>query len=137
MHRRPSTERPFRWPIPSIAGLGLFIALAAISDAAALSPQLPAVPDESPPVASASRCKNEFIATERLLQASRSDLKAASQASSGARCEALRRHYAAMVAARAVFARCDRSEQRTQHAAQLDASIDQFKRGMPSDCGLR
>jgi hypothetical protein len=39
-----------------------------------------------------------------------------------------------MVMAREVFARCDMGELRTQHAAQLENSINRFKISMPPDC---
>jgi hypothetical protein len=107
--------------------------------AAALSPQASsgsAAGETAAPIATNATCKEEFIATKRLLQASQSDLQAALQGPAEARCRAMRQNYAAMIAARAVFARCDTGEARAQHTAQLDASISRFKQRIPPECGL-
>ncbi len=106
--------------------------------AAALSPQAPSgsAAGATAPIATNATCKEEFIATKRLLQASQSDLQAALQGPAAARCRAMRQNYAAMIAARAVFARCDTGEARAQHTAQLDASISRFRQRIPPECGL-
>ena len=83
-----------------------------------------------------AECAKESSATRQLLAIGRNAIQAAAAAQSPqpVKCQALRRYYGAMVMAREVFARCDMGELRTQHAAQLESSIDRFKTTMPPDC---
>jgi S1-C subfamily serine protease len=82
----------------------------------------------------ADGCSNEVAASRQLLQATHAGVVAAANAPGAVRCQAIRRHYTAMVSAREVVARCDTSQERTEHTAKLDQSIDQFRRNMPADC---
>lgn len=79
-------------------------------------------------------CLQESYATRQLLAISHTAVQAAARSPEPVKCQALRRYYSAMVIARDVFARCDNGEQRVEHAAQLESSINQFKSHMPPDC---
>jgi hypothetical protein len=102
----------------------------------AAAPQAPssslAAPDRAP--TTQAECAKESSTTRQLLAIGRNAIQAASQSPQPVKCQALRRYYSAMVMAREVFARCDMGELRTQHAAQLENSINRFKISMPPDC---
>jgi trypsin-like peptidase len=101
----------------------------------------PAEPQTRPPLRSAAEspalpdgCGNEVAASRQLLQATRAGVIAAAGAPATVRCQAIRRHYTAMMSAREVVGRCDVSQDRSDHTSKLDQSIDQFRRNMPPDC---
>ena len=102
----------------------------------AAAPQAPssslAATDRAP--TTQAECAKESSATRQLLAIGRNAIQAASQSPQPIKCQALRRYFSAMVIAREVFARCDMGELRTQHAAQLESSINRFKTSMPPDC---
>ena len=102
----------------------------------AAAPQAPssslAATDRAP--TTQAECAKESSATRQLLAIGRNAIQGASQSPQPVKCQALRRYYSAMVIAREVFARCDMGELRTQHAAQLESSINRFKTSMPPDC---
>ena len=79
-------------------------------------------------------CKDELVASQQNLQATRAGVARAAAMPEPQRCPAYREHYAAMVKARAVFARCDTGAKRREHAAQLNTSIDGFRKQMPRGC---
>jgi hypothetical protein len=79
-------------------------------------------------------CGSEVAASKQLLQATHAGIVAAATAPPAARCQAIRRHYTAMMSAREVVARCDTSQDRNEHTAKLDQSIDQFRRTIPAEC---
>lgn len=110
-----------------------------VAVAHAASPAQPSL--AQPPLRSAAEnpapsegCGNEVAASRQLLQATHAGVVAAASAPATARCQAVRRHYAAMMSAREVVARCDVSQERMEHATRLDQSIEQFRKNMPPDC---
>jgi hypothetical protein len=84
--------------------------------------------------AAAAECKDELMATQHGLQDTQAAVQRAATGPEAQKCPAFRRHYAAMVKVRAVFARCDTGKQKAAHAAQLDSSIAEFLRQMPPGC---
>jgi hypothetical protein len=134
--------RPRPAPAPSVAGRPIQVQVQAQAQtpAGAAVPPPPAaapnLPTPGPSAQAATGCVKEFAAAKQLLQATHTGVVASASATPAARCQALQRHYTAMSAARDLFARCDTGDQRTQHAAQLDASMAQFKKNMPVGCNL-
>jgi hypothetical protein len=74
-------------------------------------------------------CKADLVASQKTLKATGAAVEAG-------KCEAYRKHHAAMVKFREVLARCGASGERAAHVAQLDASIEDFKSKMPAGCKL-
>jgi hypothetical protein len=97
-------------------------------------PSLVQAPGAAQNPSTSDGCGNEVAASRQLLQATHAGVVAAASAPGAVRCQAIRRHYTAMVSAREVVARCDTSQERAEHTAKLDQSIDQFRRNMPADC---
>jgi len=98
-------------------------------------PGAPGAPaDPMPPSSAQAACYNEIVATKQLLVATRVGIQATVQSPPETKCQAIRRYYTAMISARDVFSRCDTGDQRAEHAAALDASIDKFRQNMPPDC---
>jgi hypothetical protein len=136
--------RPRTMPAQSAGGKP--IQVQAQAQAQTPAPPAGAAPPAPAPVAAANPptpgrnaqaaavCLKEFAAAKQLLQETRVGVVSSASAAPAARCQALQRHYTAMTAARDLFARCDTGDQRVQHAAQLDASMAQFKKSMPADC---
>lgn len=79
-------------------------------------------------------CRADLVATQQSLETTRAGIDTAQKASDAQRCPAYRRHYAAMVKVRDVFARCDTGSLKAEHAAQLNASIEGFRKQMPRGC---
>ena len=84
-------------------------------------------------VAAAADCRTELVASQQSLERTRAGMQAAG-ASDAQRCAAYRRHHAALVQVREVFSRCDTGAQKAERAAQLTASIDDFRTKMPRGC---
>jgi S1-C subfamily serine protease len=139
--------RPRTVPAQSVGGKPIQVQAQAQAQAqppatpAGVTPPVPAPPSAAaanpapgPNAQAAAVCLKEFAAAKQLLQETRGGVVASASAAPAARCQALQRHYTAMAAARDLFARCDTGDQRVQHAAQLDASMAQFKKSMPADC---
>ena len=79
-------------------------------------------------------CKEDLVATQQGLQATKTAVeKAATEAE---KCPAYRKHYAAMIKIRDVFARCDKGARKAENAAQLNTSIEGFKKEAPKGCKL-
>jgi S1-C subfamily serine protease len=106
---------------------------AAVANAAA-SPQPPLTQGSPGWLPAQDGCFKEIAAVKQLLQVARAGVREASEGPATARCQALHRYYSAMITARVVVGRCDASDLREAHTAELSASIDQFKQKMPSDC---
>lgn len=81
-----------------------------------------------------AECKDELVASQKSLVATRAGVEQVATAPQAQKCSAWRKHYAAMIKVRDVFARCDSGPRRAEHAAQLEASIADFKRQVPRDC---
>lgn len=84
--------------------------------------------------AAGADCKDDLVATQSGLEATRAGVEQAARGPEAGKCAAHRRHYAAMVQVRNVFGRCDTGSNRAQHLAQLNASIDDFRKKMPAGC---
>ena len=82
----------------------------------------------------ADGCAKEIAAAKQLLQIAGAGVREALAGPAAARCQALHRYYSAMITSRVVVGRCDASDLREAHTAELSASIDRFKQKMPSDC---
>jgi S1-C subfamily serine protease len=137
--------RPLPAPSASVGGKPIQVQVQAQAQTpAGAAPPVPAPPSAvalnpptpGPNAQAAAGCLKEFTAAKQLLQATHGGVVASASATPAARCQALQRHYTAMTAARDLFARCDTGDQRVQHAAQLDASMAQFKKNMPAGCNL-
>jgi hypothetical protein len=79
-------------------------------------------------------CASELTVSQQTLERSRAGVAAAGTSSDAQKCAAHRRYYAALVKVREVFTRCDTGAQKGSHAAQLTATIDDFKAKMPHGC---
>jgi hypothetical protein len=82
----------------------------------------------------AADCAGELTASQQSLARTRAAVAAAATGSDAQKCAAQRRHYAALVKVREVFSRCDTGAQKGSNAAQLTATIDDFKAKMPRGC---
>ena|SRR5215475_4092856 len=82
----------------------------------------------------AADCASELTASQQSLERTRAAIAATAAGSDAQKCAAQRRHYAAMVKVREVFSRCDTSAKKGSNAAQLTATIDDFKAKMPRGC---
>ena len=82
----------------------------------------------------AADCASELTASQQSLARTRAALAANAAGSDAQKCAAQRRHYAALIKVREVFSRCDTGAQKGSNAAQLTATIDDFKAKMPRGC---
>ena len=82
----------------------------------------------------AADCLSELTASQQGLERTRAGVDAANAGPDAQKCAAHRRHYAAMVKVRDVFARCDTGAKKAERAVQLKASIDDFRAKMPPGC---
>jgi uncharacterized protein (DUF2141 family) len=82
----------------------------------------------------AADCAGELTGSQQSLERTRAAIAATAGGSDAQKCAAQRRHYAAMVKVREVFSRCDTSAKKANNAAQLTATIDDFKAKMPRGC---
>ena len=82
----------------------------------------------------AADCASELTASQQSLEGTRAAVAATAAGSDAQKCAAQRRHYAAMVKVREVFSRCDTSAKKGSNAAQLIATINDFKAKMPRGC---
>ena len=80
----------------------------------------------------AADCASELTASQQNLARTRAAVAAGG--SDAQKCAAQRRHYAALIKVREVFSRCDTGAQKGSNAAQLTATIDDFKAKMPRGC---
>jgi hypothetical protein len=85
------------------------------------------------PVAAAD-CKSDLVASQQGLKASGAGVSEVSVGPDAGKCPAYRKHLAAMVKFREVLSRCDTGAQRAEHVAQLNASIDDFRKKAPTGC---
>jgi hypothetical protein len=84
--------------------------------------------------AAAADCKADLVASQKALKVTGAGVEEASLSPAAGKCEAYRKHYAAMVKFREVLARCGASGERAAHVAQLNASIEAFKGKLPPGC---
>jgi hypothetical protein len=82
--------------------------------------------------AAAAECRDDLVASQDSLRTTRAGVDQAAEGPG--KCPAHRSHYAAMIKFRDVLARCDTSKERAGRVAGLNASIDQFRKGMPAGC---
>ena len=82
----------------------------------------------------AADCASELTSSQQNLERTRAAVAANAGGSDAQKCAAQRRHYGALVKVREVFARCDTGAQKGSNAAQLTATIDDFKAKMPRGC---
>jgi hypothetical protein len=85
-------------------------------------------------IPAAADCASELTASQQNLERTRAAVATSSAAPDAQKCAAHRRYYAALVKVREVFSRCDSGAQKGSHAAQLTATIDDFKAKMPRGC---
>jgi hypothetical protein len=85
-------------------------------------------------VPAAADCLADLTASQQNLERTRAGADAANAGPEAQKCAAHRRHYAAMVKVRDVFARCDTGAKKAERAVQLKASIDDFRAKMPRGC---
>jgi len=79
-------------------------------------------------------CRDELVASQQQLAATRAGLHSVASRPEAEQCPAFRRHYAAMAAVRRVFAQCDTGVHGAEQAAQLDGLIEAFRKQMPPGC---
>jgi hypothetical protein len=79
-------------------------------------------------------CASDLTVSQQSLERTRAGVAAAATSAEAQKCAAHRRYYAALVKVRDVFTRCDTGTQKGSHAAQLTATIDDFKTKMPRGC---
>jgi hypothetical protein len=85
-------------------------------------------------VTAAADCASELTASQQSLERTRAAVAAAAAGPEAQKCAAQRRHYAALVKVREVFSRCDTGAQKGSNAAQVTATIEDFKAKMPRGC---
>jgi hypothetical protein len=79
-------------------------------------------------------CASDLTASQQGLERTRAAVAASATSAEAQKCAAHRRYYAALVKVREVFTRCDTGAQKGSHAAQLTATIDDFKTKIPRGC---
>ena len=79
-------------------------------------------------------CASELTASQQNLERTRAGVAASAASAEAQKCAAQRRYYAALVKVRDVFSRCDTGAQKGSNAAQLTATIEDFKAKMPRGC---
>jgi hypothetical protein len=82
----------------------------------------------------AADCAGELTVSQQNLERTRASIAATAAGSDAQKCAAQRRHYAALIKVREVFSRCDKGGNKAGNAAQLTATIDDFKSKMPRGC---
>jgi hypothetical protein len=82
----------------------------------------------------AADCAGDLTASQQSLERTRAAVAANAAGSDAQKCAAQRRHYAALIKVREVFSRCDTGAKKGSNAAQLTATIDDFKAKMPRGC---
>jgi hypothetical protein len=82
----------------------------------------------------AADCAGELTASQQNLERTRAAVTTTAAGSDAQKCAAQRRHYAALIKVREVFSRCDKGGNKAGNAAQLTATIDDFKSKMPRGC---
>jgi len=85
-------------------------------------------------IPAAADCASDLTASQQGLERTRAAVAASATSAEAQKCAAHRRYYAALVKVREVFTRCDTGAQKGSHAAQLTATIDDFKTKMPRGC---
>lgn len=85
-------------------------------------------------IPAAADCASELTASQKNLETTRAAVATSSGSPDAQKCAAHRRYYAALVKVREVFSRCDTGAQKGSHAAQLTATIDDFRAKMPRGC---
>jgi hypothetical protein len=79
-------------------------------------------------------CASELTASQQNLERTRAAVAANAAGSEAQKCAAQRRYYTALVKVREVFSRCDTGAGKRKNAAQLTATIEDFKAKMPRGC---
>lgn len=79
-------------------------------------------------------CKQDLVSAQQALQATKSAVDLADKGPDAQKCPAYRRHYAALAKVREVFGRCDTGTKKAEHAAQLNGSIEDFRKQAPRGC---
>ena len=79
-------------------------------------------------------CASDLKASQQSLERTRASVAANGAGSDAQKCAAQRRYYTALVKVREVFSRCDTGTNKGSNAAQLTATIDDFKAKMPRGC---
>lgn len=82
----------------------------------------------------AADCASELAASQKSLERTRAAVAATAGGSDAQKCAAQRRHYTALIKVRQVFTRCDTGTNKATNAAQLTATIDDFKVKMARGC---
>jgi hypothetical protein len=82
----------------------------------------------------AADCKADLVASQKALKATGAVVEKVAGGAEAAKCDAHRKHYAAMLKFREVLGRCDTGANRDAHMAQLTASIEEFKKNLPKGC---
>jgi hypothetical protein len=85
-------------------------------------------------VPAAADCLGELTSSQQSLERTRAVVAAAAASPDAQKCAAHRQHYAALVKVREVFGRCDTGAKKAERAAQLKATIDDFRAQMPRGC---
>lgn len=85
-------------------------------------------------VPAAADCAGELTASQQSLERARAAVAATDAGTDAQKCAAQRRYYAALIKVREVFSRCDTGAKKESNAAQLTATIDDFKAKMPRGC---
>jgi hypothetical protein len=99
-----------------------------------LLPMLATLAAPFAPSHGAADCKADLVASQRALKATRAAVEKVSLGSEAGSCEAYRKHLAAMTKFGEVLGRCDTGANRDAHAAQLTASIEEFRKKLPKRC---
>jgi hypothetical protein len=97
----------------------------------ALAAAMLILPNASP---AAADCASDLKASQQSLERTRAAVAATAGGSDAQKCAAQRRYYTALVKVREVFSRCDTGTNKGANAAQLTATIDDFKAQMPRGC---
>jgi hypothetical protein len=84
--------------------------------------------------AAVADCKDDLVASQQGLKATRAGIEQVAAGPEAAKCPAHRRHYAAMIKFRDVLGRCDTGSSRAGNLTQLNTSIDDFRKKMPAGC---
>jgi hypothetical protein len=82
----------------------------------------------------AADCAGELTASQQNLERTRAAVAANAASPDAQKCAADRRYYAALIKVREVFSRCDTGAQKESNAAQVTATINDFRAKMPRGC---
>ena len=79
-------------------------------------------------------CREDHTAADQNVCRTRAGIEKLTDGTEAAKCAAYRRHIAALTDQRAVIARCDTGQNRTQNVSAIDATVADFNKRAEVSC---